>query len=128
MQINQKREKVFLRTYYIFMNSKFAVRTPSGCAASSKNSRWAWGSHSVCNCFCFTQIRISFHVRDGKSKSTFIFFDSGLSVSPPKKIRFLCFLYELTIICLDSRFHTGSLKHQCVVLYPQVLETANCDK
>ena len=110
------------------MNSKFAVRTPNACAASSKNSMWAWGSHSVCNCFCFTQIRISFHVRDGKSKSTFIFFDSGLSVSPPKKPRFLYFFYELTIICLDSRFHTGSLKHQCVVSYPQVLETANCDK
>ena len=34
------------------MNAKFALRTPSACAASSKNSMWAWESHSVCIYFC----------------------------------------------------------------------------
>ena len=42
IQADQSENIVFMKKI-----SKFEVRKPTGCAATSKNSMWAWGSQSV---------------------------------------------------------------------------------
>ena len=109
MQINQKRG-VFENIFSWIQSLQF-VHLNSGCAASSKNSMWASESHFVCNYFCLHKSELASLAGMGSLNPDNLKWIISIIVdylSPPKK-RF--FLYELTIICLDSRFQTGKIRY-----------------